>query len=158
MNKIRDGRDFSPEEMESCMVNQAPGTPNLAVLSFHGGFHGRTAASLACTHSKYIHKIDVPLAVWPVADFPRYRYPLEDNVRENSAEDERCLEMTEDIIANSEQAGCPITGVIVEPIQAEGGDHHGSNRWFQGLQDICKKYDIVYLIDEVQTGGGPTGK
>jgi len=31
-------------------------------------------------------------------------------------------------------------------------------RWFQGLQDICAKHDIVYLIDEVQTGGGPTGK
>lgn len=46
----------------------------------------------------------------------------------------------------------------MEPIQAEGGDHHGSNKWFQGLQKICKKYDIVYLIDEVQTGGGPTGK
>jgi len=158
MNKIRGGRDFSPEEMESCMVNMAPGTPNLSVLSFHGGFHGRTAASLACTHSKYIHKIDVPLAAWPVADFPRYRYPLEDFTRENTAEDERCLAMTEDIIANSEASGCPITGVIVEPIQAEGGDHHGSNQWFQGLQNICKKYDIVYLIDEVQTGGGPTGK
>ena len=106
----------------------------------------------------YIHKIDVPLAPWPVADFPRYKYPLEEYTRENSAEDERCLAMAEDIIANSEQAGCPITGVIVEPIQAEGGDHHGSNRWFQGLQEICRKYDIVYLIDEVQTGGGPTGK
>ena len=46
---------------------QAPGTPDLSVLSFHGGFHGRTAASLACTHSKYIHKIDVPLAQWQVS-------------------------------------------------------------------------------------------
>ena len=157
MNKIRGGRDFSPEEIESCMINKAPGTPNLSVLSFHGGFHGRTAASLACTHSKYIHKIDVPLSPWPVASFPRYlilqhidilicvafstnltntryKYPLEDFIRENTAEDERCLAMTEDIIANSEKAGCPITGVIVEPIQAEGGDHHGSNEWFQGLQ------------------------
>ena len=78
--------------------------------------------------------------------------------RENDAEDDRCLAMAEDVIANSDKTGCPITGVIVEPIQAEGGDHHGSNKWFQGLQKICKKYDIVYLIDEVQTGGGPTGK
>ena len=31
-------------------------------------------------------------------------------------------------------------------------------RWFQGLQQLCKKHDIVYLMDEVQTGGGPTGK
>ena len=140
------------------MINQAPGTPNLSVLSFHGGFHGRTAASLACTHSKYIHKIDVPLAYWPVSDFPRYKYPLEENIRDNEDEDTRCLALAEEAIANSEKNGCPITGVIVEPIQAEGGDHHGSNKWFQGLQQICKKYDIVYLIDEVQTGGGPTVK
>jgi len=158
MNKMREGRGFSKEEMESCMINEAPGTPNLSILSFHGGFHGRTAASLACTHSKYIHKIDVPLAAWPVSDFPRYKYPLEEFSRENDAEDDRCLAMAEDVIANSDKTGCPITGVIVEPIQAEGGDHHGSNKWFQGLQQICKKYDIVYLIDEVQTGGGPTGK
>lgn len=158
MNKVRGDRDFSVEEMESCMVNQAPGTPNLSVLSFHGGFHGRTVASLACTHSKPIHKLDVPLPAWPVSDFPRYKYPLTEHIRENSAEDERCLAMAEEMIATSESRGCPITGVIVEPIQAEGGDHHGSNRWFQGLQDICTKYDIVFLIDEVQTGGGPTGK
>ena len=78
---MRGGEPFSQEAMESCMVNAAPGTPNLAVLSFHGGFHGRTAASLACTHSKYIHKIDVPLAAWPVSDFPRYKYPLEEHAR-----------------------------------------------------------------------------
>jgi len=158
MEKMRGGRDFTEEEMQSCMINQSPGTPNLSVLSFHGGFHGRTAASLACTHSKYIHKIDVPLANWQVSDFPLYKYPLEEFTRENAAEDERCLAMAEDVIAQSRLQQPTITGVIVEPIQAEGGDHHGSNRWFQGLQDICAKYDIVYLIDEVQTGGGPTGK
>jgi len=158
MEKERGGRAFSEEEMQSCMINQAPGTPDLSVLSFHGGFHGRTAASLACTHSKYIHKVDVPLAQWQVSDFPRYKYPLEEFQRENEAEDERCLAMAEDVITESRKHGPIITGVIVEPIQAEGGDHHGSNRWFQGLQDICAKHDIVYLIDEVQTGGGPTGK
>jgi len=158
MDKVREGRTFSAEEMETCMVNKSPGTPNLSVLSFHGGFHGRTAASLACTHSKYIHKIDVPLAAWPVSDFPRYKYPLEEHSRENDEEDNRCLALAEEAIVDGEKNGCPITGVIVEPIQAEGGDHHGSNKWFQGLQEICKKHDVVYLIDEVQTGGGPTGK
>ena len=32
--------------------------------------------------------------------------------------------------------GWPVTGIIVEPIQAEGGDHHGSNAWFQVIQSI----------------------
>lgn len=55
------------------------------------GFHGRTLGSLSTTHSKYIHKIDIPSFKWPAADFPHYRYPLEENERENKAEDERCL-------------------------------------------------------------------
>ena len=122
-------------------TNDAPGTPQLSILSFHGGFHGvfihlylnpsswsqspsptskwhpgRTAASLACTHSKPIHKLDVPLAPWPVSDFPRwhkwlsedkhnlirYQYPLEEHVKENAAEDNRCLAMAEETIEASD--------------------------------------------------------
>jgi 4-aminobutyrate aminotransferase-like enzyme len=56
-----------------------------------GAFHGRTLGALSTTHSKYIHKIDVPAFDWPVASFPQYRYPLEENQRENDAEDKRCL-------------------------------------------------------------------
>jgi hypothetical protein len=56
-----------------------------------GAFHGRTLGALSTTHSKYIHKIDVPAFDWPIASFPRYRYPLEENQRENDAEDKRCL-------------------------------------------------------------------
>ncbi len=54
--------------------------------------------------------------------------------------------------------GNPVVGIIVEPIQSEGGDFHGSNAWFQGLQNICRKHDIGYIMDEVQTGCGPTGR
>merc|ERR1711963_260485 len=54
--------------------------------------------------------------------------------------------------------GVPVAGMIVEPIQSEGGDYHGSKEFFQGLDKICKKYDISFMIDEVQTGGGSTGK
>lgn len=159
MNKIRGGaEDFTEEEMISCMTNQAPGTPKLSVLSFDGGFHGRTAAALSCTHSKAIHKLDVPLYDWPTADFPRYKYPLEDHLWENAAEDHRCLDKVEEIIEAQDKKGCPVVGIIIEPIQSEGGDHHGSNFWFQNLQKLCERLDIVYLMDEVQTGGGPTGK
>ena len=49
-------------------------------------------------------------------------------------------------------------GIIAEPVQAEGGDHHGSGYWFRGLQSLCRKHDIQLIIDEVQTGGGATGK
>lgn len=158
MDKLRGGREFNQDEMSSCMVNQEPGCPNLSILSFDGGFHGRTPGTLTCTHSKPIHKLDVPLFDWPTADFPRYKYPLEDYARENAAEDQRCLAQVEDIFESQRKKGSPISGIIVEPIQSEGGDHHGSNEWFQGLQKVCAKNDAIFLIDEVQTGGGPTGK
>lgn len=59
------------------------------------------------------------------------RYPLEDYVRENEAEDKRCLAQVEDIFESQKKKGSPISGMIVEPIQSEGGDHHGSKEWFQ---------------------------
>lgn len=47
--------------------------------------------ALSCTHSKPIHKLDIPSFDWPIAPFPRYKYPLEANERENKQEDEKCL-------------------------------------------------------------------
>lgn len=51
--------DFTPEELQTCMKNQAPGSPGLAILSFEGSFHGRTFATLSATRSKPLHKVDV---------------------------------------------------------------------------------------------------
>lgn len=67
------GGDFTPEEISSCMINQAPGSPDLSILSFHGAFHGRTMGVLSTTHSKAIHKLDVPAFDWPIASFPIYK-------------------------------------------------------------------------------------
>ena len=90
--------------------------------------------------------------------YATYRYPLEEHVRENAAEDQRCLAMVEEILVNQKKIGNPCAGMIVEPIQSEGGDYHGSKEWFQGLQKVCARHNCAYMIDEVQTGGGPTGK
>lgn len=62
-------------------------TTNEKFLLFHVFFLG----ALSCTHSKPIHKLDIPSFDWPIAPFPRYKYPLEENERENAKEDERCL-------------------------------------------------------------------
>ncbi|XP_019866983.1 4-aminobutyrate aminotransferase, mitochondrial [Aethina tumida] len=154
----RGGADFSPEELETCMINKPPGCPDLSLLSFHGGFHGRTMGTLATTHSKAIHKIDVPSLDWPIAHFPQYKYPLEENVRENKAQDEKCLAEVEDLIVQWQKKGKPVAGIVVEPIQSEGGDNEASPEFFQKLQKIAKKYNAGFLIDEVQTGAGATGK
>ena len=52
-------------------------------------------------------------------------------MRENQAEDDRCLANVEEHIENQTKLGAPVAGVIVEPIQAEGGDYHGSKEFFQ---------------------------
>ena len=63
-----------------------------------------------------------------------FRYPLEENVKDNEAEDQRCLAQVEEILEKQTKIGNPVVGVIVEPVQSEGGDHHGSNAWFQVFQ------------------------
>lgn len=157
-SQLRGKAPFSEKEIASSMVNQAPGAPKLSILSFHGAFHGRTLGCLSTTHSKYIHKIDIPSFDWPIASFPKYRYPLEENVRENAQEDARCLAEVEGLIEAYAKKGIPVAGIIVEPIQSEGGDNEASPEFFQNLQKIAKRHGSALLIDEVQTGGGPTGK
>lgn len=97
-----------------------------------------------------IHGVDIPQLSWPKADFPRYKYPLKENQRqvklsnfvlhdqllllknrENELEDDRCLANVEEHIHSQEKMGLPVAGILVEPIQAEGGDHHGSKKFFQ---------------------------
>ncbi|XP_062955494.1 4-aminobutyrate aminotransferase, mitochondrial isoform X4 [Cynocephalus volans] len=157
-SKERGQRGFSKEELETCMINQAPGCPDYSILSFMGAFHGRTMGCLATTHSKAIHKIDIPSFDWPIAPFPRLKYPLEEFVKENQQEEARCLEEVEDLIVKYRKKKKTVAGIIVEPIQSEGGDNHASDDFFRKLRDIARKHGCAFLVDEVQTGGGCTGK
>ena len=152
----RGGKDvaFSPEELSSCMKNAAPGSPNLAILSFEGSFHGRTFATLSVTRSKELHKIDIPAFPWPAAPFPKLKYPLDQHVEANRAEEERCIRIVEEMI---DTATTPVAGVIVEPIQAEGGDNYATPWFFQQLRRLTRERRVSLIVDEVQTGGGPTG-
>lgn len=151
----RGSADFSAEEIESCMVNKAPGSPEYSILSFKGGFHGRLFGSLSTTRSKPIHKLDIPAFDWPAAPFPQLKYPLEANAEANAAEEQRCLAATEELIKSFHN---PVAAVIVEPIQSEGGDNHASPAFFRGLREITKRHNVLFIVDEVQTGVGATGK
>ncbi|KAI9763096.1 MAG: 4-aminobutyrate transaminase [Candelina submexicana] len=147
--------DFTAEEISSAMNNQAPGAPQLSILSFRSAFHGRLFGSLSTTRSKPIHKLDIPAFDWPQASFPHLKYPLNEHVEENAQEEQRCLDETERLIKEFPQ---PVAAVIVEPIQSEGGDNHASPSFFRGLREITKKHNVLFIVDEVQTGVGATGK
>lgn len=147
--------DFTEEEIQSSMNNSSPGAPNLSIMSFKGGFHGRLFGSLSTTRSKPIHKLDIPAFDWPQAPFPKLKYPLKEHEADNAQEEARCLVETERLI---ESWHSPPAAIIVEPIQAEGGDNHASPGFFRGLRDITRKHQILMIVDEVQTGVGATGK
>ena len=147
--------DFSPEDMSSAMLNHAPGSPHLSIMSFTSAFHGRLFGSLSTTRSKPIHKLDIPAFDWPQAPFPALKYPLEQHVEENAAEEQRCLVEAERVIKEFHN---PVAAVIIEPIQSEGGDNHASPAFFAGLREITKRNNILFIVDEVQTGVGATGK
>ncbi|SCV02577.1 LAME_0H02960g1_1 [Lachancea meyersii CBS 8951] len=148
-------KDFSSEENVSVMKNAQPGSPHLAVLSFKKAFHGRLFASGSTTCSKPIHKLDFPAFEWPHAEYPHYQFPLTENDAANRAEDDRCLKIVEHLITSW---SIPVAALIIEPIQSEGGDNHASKYFLQSLRDLTLKHGVVYIVDEVQTGVGATGK
>lgn len=154
----RGGAAPSAEEISTCLKNQPPGCPDLSILSFNNAFHGRTMGALAVTHTKWVHKLDFPQPDWPVADFPRLRYPLDQFTRENEQEEQRCLDMIRDLIEQWQKKGMPVAAIVSETIQCEGGDNHASPAFFQGLQDIAKENGAYLMLDEVQSGCGTTGK
>lgn len=158
MDNKRGGAPPSKAELDTALTNQEPGCPKLSILSFNNAFHGRTMGALGCTHTKWIHKLDFPAPDWPWVRFPDLKYPLEENVAENRAEERKVLEEVEDKIEEYNKKGLPVAGIITEPIQAEGGDNYASAEFFQGLRDITSKRGLGYLMDEVQTGCGVTGK
>ncbi|KIM93411.1 hypothetical protein OIDMADRAFT_173196 [Oidiodendron maius Zn] len=150
-----EGVEWSDHEIKTAMTNQSPGSPELAILSFTNSFHGRGFGSLSATRSKPVHKMDIPSFKWPQAPFPRLRYPLDEYESENAVEEDSCLQVVQHII---DTWHCPVAGVIVEPIQSEGGDNHASSAFFGRLRALTKKHNIILIVDEVQTGFGATGR
>jgi 4-aminobutyrate aminotransferase / (S)-3-amino-2-methylpropionate transaminase len=147
--------DFTSEEISSSMLNQSPGAPELSILSFKTAFHGRLFGSLSTTHSKPIHKLDIPAFDWPQATFPLLKYPLEENVEYNKKAEQEALENVENLLTTHHLPPC---AVVVEPIQSEGGDNHATPAFFRSLRELTKKHDVLLIVDEIQTGVGSTGK
>lgn len=150
--RMHEGREpdaFTERERDSAMLNQAPGAPPTAILSFNGGFHGRTLGALSCTRSNPVHKLDVAQLDWPAAPFPQLQYPLAVHADTNAAEVDRCLEATKQVIDAHDGR---IAAMIIEPVQAEGGDRHAPPEYFRRLRQLALDSDITFIVDEVQTG------
>lgn len=149
----RSGAAPSAEELLATMANAEPRANAMSVLSFQGGFHGRSLGALSLTRSKPIHKLDIPAFPWGVLPFPALQFPLDGHAEANRAAEAQALEAAERALS----LGPDVAAVIVEPIQGEGGDRHASPSFFRALRKLTRAREVVLIVDEVQTGVGATG-
>lgn len=147
------GKEFSAEELATCMLNQPPGSPDLAFMSFSNSYHGRSLGSLSCSNCPTTLKAELPTFKWPVAPFPQLKYPLEAYADANRAEEAKCLEEARAILTSSK-----VAGVILEAIQVPGGVYYASPSFYRQLAQLCKESDTAFIVDEVNSGCGVTGK
>jgi 4-aminobutyrate aminotransferase/(S)-3-amino-2-methylpropionate transaminase len=141
----------SEDEQRAVLANA--GT-DAVVVSFDGAFHGRGLGPLSATHSKVIHKADLPAFPWPSAPFPANRFPLARHADDNARAEANALAELERILGA--HAG-KVAAVIVEPVQSEGGDRHASAAFFRGVQARAANAGAAFVLDEVQTGVGMSG-
>jgi L-lysine 6-transaminase len=124
------------------------------VLHLKGAFHGRTGYTMSLTNTDPRKVARFPKFDWPRIDAPAQRFPLHAHTEATRADEDRSLAQAREAFA---AAPNDIACTIVEPIQAEGGDHHLSARYLQELQALTHAHDALFICDEVQTGVGLTG-
>ncbi len=110
------------------------GSGRYVVLTAEGSFHGRTLATL--------HATGQPAKHGPFQ-------PLPEGFRHVAWNDLQALEasITDDVAA-----------VLIEPIQGEGGVRPADVDYLQGVEALCRERNILFMVDEVQTGLARTGE
>ncbi|MDG1356785.1 MAG: acetylornithine transaminase [Akkermansiaceae bacterium] len=109
------------------------GQPRYEVITFNNSFHGRTLGSMAATAQSKIQQGFDPM-------LPGFRYvPLND------------------IDALSKAISDITAGIMLEPIQGEGGINEVTPEFLHYVNKLCKQHDLLLMLDEVQCGLGRTG-
>jgi len=128
----------------------------LKVIYFKDAFHGRSGYTLSMTNTFYRDKVrHFPKFDWIKADNPKLHFPATDDVQTEVQQREQAVLtfIREQISAKPEE----IAAIMIEPIQAEGGDNHFRPEFLRGLREICDESDVMLIFDEIQTGVGLTG-
>ena len=127
-------------------------------IGFQGGFHGRTLGSLAFTASKSVQRSGFGPPSIGVTHVP---YPNDyRQVLQPTSEDygETVVNYIEDQILKTVVPPEDCAAILVEPIQGEGGYIVPTPGFFPALRELCDRYGILLIVDEVQSGIGRTGK
>lgn len=128
-------------------------------IAFLRAFHGRTMGALSLTASKYVQRQGFFPLIPGITHVP-YPDPYRPILNLDGYNDygEAVLDYIENIIFKTLVPANEVAGILVEPIQGEGGYVVPPDNFLPGLRELCNRYDILLIVDEVQTGMGRTGK
>lgn len=133
--------------VESALKLARKVTGRTHIVSFTNGFHGMTIGSLSVTgNATKRNGAGIPL-------HHTVTMPYDNFVDKNSDSLQYFERFLED---NGSGVGIP-AAIILETVQGEGGLNVASTKWLKRLESICKKWDILMIIDDVQAGVGRTG-
>ena len=127
------------------------------IIHFKQAFHGRTGYTLSLTNTSDPRKtMYFPKFDWPRIDIPKLSFPITDIVLQEVEKNERiAIDQIKTALANNKD---DVAALIIEPIQGEGGDNHFRDEFFVALRQLCDENEMLFIMDEVQTGIGITGK
>lgn len=127
------------------------------IMHFEWAFHGRSGYTLSLTNTADPRKtMYFPKFDWPRLPSPAIRFP------QDAAENQRLDELEGSVLAQArdmfETRQGEIAAILIEPIQAEGGDRHFRGSFLEALRRLADEYEALLIFDEVQSGAGITGK
>ncbi len=127
------------------------------IIHFKHAFHGRTGYTLSLTNTSDPRKtMYFPKFDWPRIHNPCIEYDLDGNISNDIAASES--QAKKDLDAAFSKHGDRVAGIIIEPMQGEGGDNHFRSEFLQMLRDYSDNHDCLLIFDEIQTGFWGSGK
>lgn len=133
------------------------GERGTAILHFEQAFHGRSGYTLSLTNTDPVKTAHFAKFPWPRVAAPALDFTMAETERERDAarKEAQCEAVLRHVVERDHE---DIAAIIIEPIQGEGGDRHFRAAWLRTLRKVCNEHDILLIFDEVQTGGGTTGR
>ena len=143
------------EALEAALKLARWHTGRSRAIAFLGAFHGRTYGAMSLSGSKLVHRRGFsPL----VPDIHHVPYPRGPETRTVPNYGRRCVQQIEESVLKRVAPPEEVAAIFVEPIQGEGGYHVPPADFLPALREMCDRYGILLVADEVQTGMGRTGK
>jgi len=138
------------EAVENAVKIARAYTGRPGIIAFGGSFHGRTNLCMGLTGKVVPYKKGFGPFTPEI-----FHVPFPTNYLGVSSEDS--LHSLEQLFKSEIEPG-RVAAVIIEPVQGEGGFYPAPEGFLGSLREICDRYGIVFVCDEIQTGFGRTGR